>query len=259
VWRLYEDVCVLCAGLWFGAWRRNSLMSYSTLGGDWGGPREQGDDDLTLDGTFMRTVGQGIEGRPPSTPASPVAGSSGFSASRHKHVGIEGGRRAPPAAQPAMTVSASGGISHTRSSGRRVSAMSGWSAATKVAKELSGSSSSSSAVPKPADEDDAELSPEDALRHASARQIATTRALLQTFDAHTRFTLATLAGLLARDADAGALALTPKDIASFELGPLSALDARFVEWLVDEYAPGAGVSVKRGWRDLFGLILGMGS
>jgi hypothetical protein len=150
VWRLYEDVCVLCAGMWFGTWRRNSLMSYSTLGGHWGGPCEHGDDDLTLDGTFMRTVGYGIKGRPP---VSLVACASGFLApSRHKHARIEGGPRAPPAAQPAMIVFTSDGTSNTRPFGRRVSAGSGWLAAIKVAKELSGSSTSS----KPADADDAD-------------------------------------------------------------------------------------------------------
>ena len=55
------------------------------------------------------------------------------------------------------------------------------------------------------------------------------------------------------------IVLTPKDISAFELGPMSALDARFVEWLVDEYGGGVGVSVKRGWKELFGLILGLGS
>ncbi|KAJ2988251.1 hypothetical protein NUW54_g9171 [Trametes sanguinea] len=51
---------------------------------------------------------------------------------------------------------------------------------------------------------------------------------------------------------------TPKDVMSFELGPFSGLDARFVEWLGEEYGGGMRVLVKRGWKDLFGLILGFG-
>jgi hypothetical protein len=193
--------------------------------------------------------------------------------------------------------------------------MSSWSTATKVAKEPSGSSSNSassgSKLLKPTtasnqdaegngngdmdglnlDEGTSEESREERRRRAMARQAATARALLQTFDAHTRFTLDTLATLLQRDLNPSApgnpsvstpttpstptalinintntsssksreIVLTPKDIVAFDLGPLSALDARFVEWLIEEYGGGVGVSVKRGWRELFGLILGMGS
>ena len=51
---------------------------------------------------------------------------------------------------------------------------------------------------------------------------------------------------------------TPKDVMSFELGPFSGLDARFVEWLAEEYGGGTRVLVRRGWKDLVGLILGFG-
>ncbi|KAH9170844.1 hypothetical protein EDB89DRAFT_1976267 [Lactarius sanguifluus] len=42
------------------------------------------------------------------------------------------------------------------------------------------------------------------------------------------------------------------------LGPLSSLDARFIEWLAEEYADGARMSVRRGWRDLRGGLVGAG-
>ncbi|KAF8882955.1 hypothetical protein BD779DRAFT_1541018 [Infundibulicybe gibba] len=56
-WRVYEDVCIICAGLWLGSWRGNSTMSYSTANGaeNWGGVRLEGDDDLTLG--HVRNVG----------------------------------------------------------------------------------------------------------------------------------------------------------------------------------------------------------
>jgi hypothetical protein len=259
VWQLYEDVCVLCAGLWFGGWRRNSLLSYSTLGGAWGAPRADGDDDLSL----VRTLGQGIEGRPApsaSVPTSPVTPT----APRISKVGIEGGRRAPPV----LAVSPSGGISNTtRASARRASGMSSWSAVTKVSKEPSTGSGSSAAIAllKLADADEDADSPASSLPDerddVDARrrvQAATARALLQTFDAHTRATLGALARVLAR---APPRVLTPGDAAALALGPLSALDARFVGWLADEYGPpgDAGVAVRRGWRELLGLLLGLGA
>ena len=54
------------------------------------------------------------------------------------------------------------------------------------------------------------------------------------------------------------IVLTPKDVVSFELGPFSGLDARFIEWLGDEYGGGPRIVVRRSWRDLVGLILGLG-
>ena len=47
-------------------------------------------------------------------------------------------------------------------------------------------------------------------------------------------------------------------VMSFELDPFSGLDERFVEWLWDEYGGRTWVLVRRGWKDLVGLILGFG-
>lgn len=102
----------------------------------------------------------------------------------------------------------------------------------------------------------------------------TTLALLQVFHTNTTSILSRLATLLETrkpqypsrvpegergiSSAARLVLLTPKDVMSFELGPFSGLDARFVEWLGEEYGGGAQVLVKRGWKDLVGLILGLG-
>lgn len=53
------------------------------------------------------------------------------------------------------------------------------------------------------------------------------------------------------------IVLTPKDMSSFELGPLSGLDAKFVEWLGEEYvADGTQVVVKKGWKEVLGFVFG---
>ncbi|KAJ7903814.1 hypothetical protein B0H14DRAFT_2283241, partial [Mycena olivaceomarginata] len=47
-WRVYEDVCIVCAGLpmGLGACRRNSLGSYFAVGGrECGAIRLEGDED----------------------------------------------------------------------------------------------------------------------------------------------------------------------------------------------------------------------
>lgn len=175
-WRVYEDVCVICAGLWLGSWRGNSLSSYSTAEGsaNWGAIRLEGDTDLSLraltdqDLGHVRTVGMGIEGGP-----SVNARGKGKAAA------------APP------------------------------------------DSDSASA---------AEEEPYDTARRDG--QILTTLSLLQTLHAHTSFQLSTLATLLRRPRAVGPdgiLVLTPKDMALFELGPFSAMDARYLEWLGAEY------------------------
>ena len=129
--------------------------------------------------------------------------------------------------------------------------------------------------------------PEDVVASARKdRQVLTTLALLKAFHANTTAILSRLGTLLetrklsnatassrrlgfsssagvvggaegSGDA-AGTVMLTPKDVMSFELGPFSGLDARFVEWLGEEYGGGVRVLVKRGWKDLVGLILGLG-
>jgi len=95
----------------------------------------------------------------------------------------------------------------------------------------------------------------------------TTLALLEAFHTNTSLMLTRLAELLpqrrviSRLENGGipaTVVLTPKDVMSFELGPFSALDARFVEWLGEEYGGGMRVVVRRGWRDLVGLVLGFG-
>ena len=94
-----------------------------------------------------------------------------------------------------------------------------------------------------------------------SRQTRTTLALLQTFHAQTRFFVERLALVLpssSSSSGSGPEQLTPRDLLVLELGPLSCLDARFVEWLAEEYASegGARVCVRRGWRDLLGGLVG---
>ncbi len=91
-----------------------------------------------------------------------------------------------------------------------------------------------------------------------SRQARMTLALLQTFHAQTRFLLSRLATVLPPSASSLSddAQLTPRDLLVLALGPLSSLDARFVEWLAEEYAGGARVSVRRGWRDLLGGLVG---
>lgn len=248
-WQVYEDVCIICAGLWMGSWRGNSPMSYSTADGaeNWGSVRLEGDDDLTVDGAYVRNVGMGIEGRPvdggstlgvssATSKASRRASAVSWSSGRATVVGTlsgngkqrQGSTFAPPA------VAAAGGDDHVSGHG-------------------------------PGRESDG---------HMKDGQLLTTMATLQTFHAHTLFQLSVLENLLAqqgisqsssatptsrsRDKDKdNTVQLTPKDILAFELGPLSGFDAKYLEWLVQEYAGNnVKVVVKRGWRDLLGAIFG---
>ena len=83
--------------------------------------------------------------------------------------------------------------------------------------------------------------------------------MLHTLHAQTRFWVQVerLTALLpAPDEEKGETVgeLTPRDVLELELGPLSTLDAEFVEWLAEEYGGGVRVSVRRGWRDVLGLV-----
>jgi hypothetical protein len=107
------------------------------------------------------------------------------------------------------------------------------------------------------DNSDVEEDGEDGAVLVRSRQTRTTLALLQTFHAQTRFFVERLAVVLTSSSGPEQL-LTPRDLLVLELGPLSCLDARFVEWLAEDYAAegGARVCVRRGWRDLLGGFVG---
>ena len=85
-----------------------------------------------------------------------------------------------------------------------------------------------------------------------------TLALLDVFRAHGRGALAVHDPTRGVTLPADTRQLTPKDVMSFELEPFSGLDARYAEWLWDEYGCGTSVLVRTGWKDLVGLILGFG-
>ena len=226
-----------------GSWRGNSHTSYSTANGpeNWGSVRLEGDDDLTLDGTYVRNVGMGIEGRPS------VGGST---------------LNATPT---------------TPKIARRISAMSWSSGKASTVGTLPSSSngktrqvSSSSFPPGPthfaaSSNDEAYTlnthpDAEEVLRRKNG-QIMTALAILQTFHAHISFQVSVLENMLARQDSSASpgetvVYLTPKDILAFELGPLSGFDARYLKWLADEY--GVKVVVKRGWKDLLSAVFGYG-
>ena len=225
-------MCLVCAGLWTGgAWRNNR----HGLQESWTGTEEA----RSLDNPVrVRAHGEGIEGRP-------------------------------------IAVAAAGGSTRTRSYRRATQRYlpSPWMTTTP--------SVTGDEVPKDAyhdDDEDGEEGESAALVHD--RQRRTTLALLQTFHAQTRFWLSRLATLLppqrtatsasgesraielegeTRERDEVVVVqLAPRDVLELELSPLSSLDAQFVEWLVEEYGAGSGipvsVSVRRGWRDLLGLV-----
>lgn len=196
-------------------------MSYSTAGGaeNWGAVRLEGDDDLTLRGSYVRNVGMGIEGGPqaPSPPPSPksVRRASAMSWSSTGYLlggAVEGGGKS-----------------------RQVS-----SSSTRLSIEGGGE-------------------PEVELTRRRDGQVNAALALLQTFHAHIAFQVSVLESFLPRGVSANSDAvvfLSPKDVLAFELGPLSGFDARYLEWLAREYSGGIPVVVKRGWKDLLGVIFG---
>ncbi|KAF7361070.1 hypothetical protein MSAN_01137900 [Mycena sanguinolenta] len=102
--------------------------------------------------------------------------------------------------------------------------------------------------------------PEDEGAYETARrdgQILTTLSLLQTLHAHTAFQLSTLERFLPKDG-ADVVTFASKDMAAFELGPMSGMDARYLEWLALEYGRCETVVIKRGWKDMLAAVFGYG-
>ncbi|KAF9530702.1 hypothetical protein CPB83DRAFT_810102 [Crepidotus variabilis] len=259
-WRVYEDVCIICASLWIGSWRGNSAASYSTANGpeNWGSVRLEGDDFLSLKGlasrTYVRNLGMGIEGRPVSDKATRRASAMSWSSGKATVVvNTVSGKARQPSSSSTIEPSTS-------------------TSPTSAATELEGLGVL----------DEREHDAEEEAQRRNA-QVNTAMAVLQTFHAHTAFQLSVLEELLIErgllsgrgqemaprtgiQGGPRSIILAPKDILAFELGPMSSFDAKYLEWLVIEYAtsgPHANVDaenfqviVKRSWRDLIGVFFG---
>jgi len=237
---VYEDVCLVCAGLWIGSWRGNSTQSYSTANGasNWGGVRLDGDDDLTMSSLMNNSEREDASA---SGSGSGSGGGGSQQMMRSLGMGIEG-RPVPPQSPSSRSM-------------RRTSAMS-WSSGRAT---VVGSTSRS----KDPDRGD-RLSEEPELVDDNDRhdgQLLTTLALLQTFHAHTSFQLSTLESFLPprNERHLGSeVVLSPKDILVFELGPFISVDERYLQWLANEQAGGLEVVIRRSWKDFFGVVFGYG-
>jgi len=181
-WRIYEDACIVCAGMWTGtASPKNASLKL---------PEED-----RANGRHSDSVS--ISSR--RTP-SPV----------------------PSAVDPFSSC-----VSNTTQMTRRVSG-------------------------------DPRLGPD--LPPPSTKVIVTTLSLLSTFHNHTSFLLDRLNAVLPTNSSAGSsdqdpIFLTPKEVTMFDLGPMSDLDARFIEWLAE--CKGKKLKVRRGWKDLIPYLLGL--
>ena len=204
-----------------GTWRRNSVVSYSTVDGNmanWGQVRLEGDDDLSVGGSYVRSLGMGIEGRPGA-----------------------------PLDLDREVSRASGSSKATR----RASGLSAWS-------KFTSRDANDRPIQPGSDEEDARL-------RKHEQQTLLTLALLQTFHAHTTNLLSKLsyhlpsAPVQPAGDNLSTIYLNPRDLYAFELGPMSGLDAQFIEWLGEEYGSRVGVRVivRRGWKDLARLVLGL--
>jgi hypothetical protein len=182
-WRIYEDACIVCAGIWTGT---PSPKNTSLL---------QLPEDEPMNG--RRSNSASINSRRTPSPVPPPSGPS------------------------------SGHILNTTQMTRRVSV-------------------------------DPRLGPE--LPPPSTKAITTTLSLLSTFHNHTAFLLSRLDAVLPTNSSAGSsdrdpVFLTPKEVTMFDLGPMSDLDARFIEWLAE--CKGKKLKVRRAWRDLVPYLLGL--
>lgn len=315
--RLYEDVCLLCATLWMGmgTWRSNSRESFSTgvnstnaggkqSAGAWGAVNVPGDDDWSLEGTHMRTLGMGIEGSPSGT------GTGSSLATKRKDKDKDKGKDRDKDPETAKMRTLGLGIEGRPQRSRSGHSRKGSSSSTMMKVTPSQSTSTyiecvdpNVSISEGQDVDRNTMSPEDE-EDMRRQNVQTTLALLQTFHANTVFWLSKLREVIpppsaistpggissdriaissqdytnaAEEGEEETLTITARDLLALELGVLSELDAKFVEWLAEaegysdssssgSLSPRARggrnarrrrVVVKRGWQELFGIFLGL--
>ena len=285
-----------------GTWRSNSRESFSSgtfpgayesssspkgkstaamATGQWGAIRLEGDDDWSVGGARMRSLGMGIEGRASGSTNTAPKGKGRLSFSMTKAVA---------------------GASEERDRGKDKD-KSGERQSQVLIEDVSGDANTSG-VDRDRDADDAEDA-ETAAAEAQRQNTQTTLALLQTFHANTVFLLSRLHEILPPpsaisspapsprtpqsqkrtssvelssllpntrpsasspsgdgDAELETVPITARDMLSMDLGILSEVDARFVEWLAEAegYAGKAvrrRVVVRRGWAELVGILFGV--
>lgn len=306
--KLYEDACILCAGVWFAS-------SSSVLGGGEGTIRLEGEDELrtrTGAGTYGRNKGMSVE--------SPTFGTErdGSEELGRRRTGSGSTYVAPVAVgEDGMPMTTPAGKSKSGRMARRQStgASSMWSLplswtwtstprANANSKELYTDTSSWEDVSGPVF-NDAEDDGEQYERLRARREVDVALAVLRAFQTHSVRLLAKLGDTLAphlklkplkadapqpantnavnpragknakaKDPAVATLTLTPKDLLALDLGPLSTMDARFVEWLADAYfvvpsdsgstsssratnEQGMKVVVRKPrWRDVVGVVFG---
>lgn len=266
MWRMYEEVCLLCASLWIGAWRSNPSQPYSTTNSHGSevpcsAVRLEGDDDLFIHSSFTRTAKPGIQ--------HPLSAGSNLS-SVEETPNVEGMKRTD-------WMSLGLGLGLDRSANE------GCAQRGSMSKGTSSSNILEASPDLVQNTSNLQLLQDERFK----TQVRMTLALLQTFHANACFQLSKLADLLPLQQPAsasretsllvdvlsaaevsrspqvseqgqhgGVIYLTPRDMQSFELSPLSPLDAHYLEWLAEEYGGGRRVVVRRDWKDLISMVLG---
>lgn len=241
-----------------GTWRSNSRASFasaSTQGGkgkasEWGSVRLDGDSDWSMNGTHMRTLGQS-KGRRKSPNEQDGA------KMRNLGQGIEG--------RPSSGLGKSVIVSTPPKNVRKPSA----SSPTKFGES-------------PVREQEGDRLCAEEHEELHRQNIQTTLALLQTFHANTVFWLSKLHEIIPPpssvssplpeasgtasqpdedDAGDDTIVITSREMLSLELGVLSPLDAKFVEWLAEAEGyvgekTGRKIAVKKGWQELLAIVFG---
>jgi hypothetical protein len=229
-WRLYEDVCLVCAGLWTGrAWRNN----HHDLQESWA----EAEEDTFFDSPVrVRAHGEGIEGRP-----IPAGGNSArtrsYRQATRQHFPSPW---TPSVAEDDVTKDVyhddddegeereGAVLVHNRQTRTTLALLQTFHAQTRFWLSRLGTLLPPQRTVTTAS---GELRPNGEGGGAEEREDREEVAVVQ---------------------------LAPRDVLELELSPLSSLDAHFVEWLAEGYSAGAGghvsVSVRCGWRDLLGLV-----
>lgn len=224
-WKIYEDACVVCASIWLSGLRTamggTYIPGWTARDGALDSPHLDGEENSLQYGVNVRKVGQGIEGKRIDNKSSSSSKRTSYTPSR---VGSPGPVPVAQGSIPPLPVP----------------------------------SNTPSAIEA---------------RTKHQHQVQMTLILLGVFHTHTSFLLDRLGDVLdpggGTTSQIGAgiaytptdnIVLTARDVMALELGPLSDLDARFVQWLAEktELAGGRKVVVRRSWRDLLAAVFGFG-
>ncbi|KAH8822398.1 hypothetical protein DL96DRAFT_1819886 [Flagelloscypha sp. PMI_526] len=257
IWRIYEDVCLVCAGLFLGSSSSSSLSSTSRV--------QLSGDENPIYFSHVKTVGNGIQGGKPSKALKKGRRGSGMSVllgNASEFAGVSSSSSADPSSPTSIGDNAGGASTSTEDNEEREERKRDSLRRTTTA--LLQSFHAQEMFLESTLKEVIALRTPSLLSSSPASSSAGSAATPAPTKVRRRVSLPppSTSSPSTAPATGPVITILPKDLLTMSLNPWSTFDARFVEWFAEsgDFGVGGGsssgkVKVKKGWGAVVGVFL----